>query len=299
MSHVSYECIPQYWYCSWRSRTWKPVVIRMSHVTYKWVMVCMRTAVLTMFVMQSGWRPFVIRMSHDTNKWVMVCMRTAVLTLFVMRSGMVVSRYTDASCFIRMRHVSYEWVMSHMNESCLIWMSHVSYSWVMSHTDALCLICEHTAVLMVFVTRSGMEASRFLPRALSLMNPLCTPVHVCVGVKQKTKNTKKEGGKRWWKPVAFCQVPCPLRNRCFRKNSSFCVRKGMFWCRMVSDRDHSLLSNGDNSLMTPQRPFAFFLWQRPFAFCQMPYLLWFCCAQHFVGGCLPKKKRRMNSDWNQ
>jgi len=25
------------------------------------------------------------------------------------------------------QHVSYEWVMSHMNESCLIWMSHVSY----------------------------------------------------------------------------------------------------------------------------------------------------------------------------
>jgi len=24
-------------------------------------------------------------------------------------------------------HVSYEWVMSHMNESCLIWMGHVSY----------------------------------------------------------------------------------------------------------------------------------------------------------------------------
>jgi len=53
---------------------------------------------------------------------------------------------------------------------------------------------------MVLVTRSGMEASRFLPRALSLMNPLCPPpVHVCVGVKPKTKNQKhKKGG---WKTV--------------------------------------------------------------------------------------------------
>jgi len=34
-----------------------------------------------------------------------------------------------------MSHVSYEWVMSHMNESCLIWMSHVSYEWVMSHMN--------------------------------------------------------------------------------------------------------------------------------------------------------------------
>jgi len=72
----------------------------------------------------------------------------------------------NESCLIRMSHVSYEWVMSHMNESCLIWMSHVSYQsvmspprqiekggsakilhilvctyeWVMSHTNESCLI---------------------------------------------------------------------------------------------------------------------------------------------------------------
>ena len=37
-------------------------------------------------------------------------------------------------------HVSYEWVMSHMNESCLIWMCHVSYEWVISHLNGSCLI---------------------------------------------------------------------------------------------------------------------------------------------------------------
>jgi len=31
--------------------------------------------------------------------------------------------------------VTYEWVMSHMNESCHIWMSHVTYKWVISHTN--------------------------------------------------------------------------------------------------------------------------------------------------------------------
>jgi len=33
---------------------------------------------------------------------------------------------------MRMSHVTYEWVMLHMNESCHIWMSHVTYEWVMS-----------------------------------------------------------------------------------------------------------------------------------------------------------------------
>ena len=32
-----------------------------------------------------------------------------------------------------MSHVTYEWVISYMNESCYVWMSHVSYGWVMSH----------------------------------------------------------------------------------------------------------------------------------------------------------------------
>ena len=38
------------------------------------------------------------------------------------------------------RCVTYEWVMSHMNESCLTWMSHVSYEWVTSYMNESCLI---------------------------------------------------------------------------------------------------------------------------------------------------------------
>ena len=69
----------------------------------------------------------------------------------------------DESCPIWMRHVAYEWVMSHMNascqchtlqdarwllldgwpcmdESCHICMSHVTHSWVISHMNASCHI---------------------------------------------------------------------------------------------------------------------------------------------------------------
>jgi len=36
---------------------------------------------------------------------------------------------SPAECHTWMSHVTYEWVMSHMNESCHIWMSHVTYEW--------------------------------------------------------------------------------------------------------------------------------------------------------------------------
>jgi len=38
--------------------------------------------------------------------------------------------------------VTYEWVVSHMNESCHIWMSRVTYEWVMSHMNASWYIYE-------------------------------------------------------------------------------------------------------------------------------------------------------------
>ena len=43
--------------------------------------------------------------------------------------------HMNKSCHIRMSHVTYEWVMSHTNESCHIWMSHVTYERVMSHMN--------------------------------------------------------------------------------------------------------------------------------------------------------------------
>jgi len=51
-------------------------------------------------------------------------------------SDMTISLAT--SCHIWMSHVTYGWVMSHMNESCHVWMSHVKYGWVMSRMNESC-----------------------------------------------------------------------------------------------------------------------------------------------------------------
>jgi len=53
------------------------------------------------------------------------------------RNGVV--SYMNESC-LWMSHVTYEWVMSHLNESCHIWMTHVTYEWVMSHMNESCHI---------------------------------------------------------------------------------------------------------------------------------------------------------------
>jgi len=69
-------------------------------------------------------------MRHVTYEWVMLHM--------------------NESRHIWMSHVTYEWVMSHMNESWHIWMSRVTYEWVMSHMNESCPIwindvtCEKT-----------------------------------------------------------------------------------------------------------------------------------------------------------
>ena len=39
-----------------------------------------------------------------------------------------------------MGHVTYEWVMSHMNTSCHIWMCHVIHEWVISDMNVSCHI---------------------------------------------------------------------------------------------------------------------------------------------------------------
>jgi len=53
--------------------------------------------------------PCYLRMSHVTCEFVMPHTRTEYAAAW--------------------SHVTYEWVMSHMNESCHIWMSHVTYEW--------------------------------------------------------------------------------------------------------------------------------------------------------------------------
>jgi len=51
-----------------------------------------------------------------------------------------VMSHVNESCHMWMSHVTYEWVMPHTNESCHIGMSHVTYEWIMSHVNELCHI---------------------------------------------------------------------------------------------------------------------------------------------------------------
>jgi len=51
-----------------------------------------------------------------------------------------VMSHMNESCHIWTSHVTYERVMSHMNESCHMWMSHVTYERVMSHMNESCHI---------------------------------------------------------------------------------------------------------------------------------------------------------------
>jgi len=44
------------------------------------------------------------------------------------------------SSYVWMSHITYEWVMSHMDESCHIWTIHITYERVMSHTNESCHI---------------------------------------------------------------------------------------------------------------------------------------------------------------
>jgi len=68
-------------------------------------------------------------------------MQRILSSLFSSVSHMWRSRFMNESCHIWMSHVTYEWVMSHMdewvmshmNESCLIRISYVTYEWVMSY----------------------------------------------------------------------------------------------------------------------------------------------------------------------
>jgi len=87
-----------------------------------------------------------------SRKWVMSHMNGHVTYEFVMSHMnalclMWMSRviyefimsHIIASCLIWMSRVTYEFVISHMNVSCHIWMSHATYEWVMSHMNASCL----------------------------------------------------------------------------------------------------------------------------------------------------------------
>jgi len=79
-----------------------------------------------------------IRMRRVTYEWVMSHTNES---WHIWISHLTSDRvHVNESCHIWMRRVTYEWVMSHMHESCHVWMSHVSYEWVMSHMNESCLI---------------------------------------------------------------------------------------------------------------------------------------------------------------
>jgi len=56
---------------------------------------------------------------------------------FIQTNVSLLQNFYDQSSkrHIWISHVTYEWVLSHMNESCHIWMNHVQYEWVMSHMN--------------------------------------------------------------------------------------------------------------------------------------------------------------------
>ena len=76
--------------------------------------------------------------SHVTYGWVMAHMDES---WHVWMSHVIyewVMSYMNESWHIWMSHVTYGWVMSYMDESCHTWMSHVTYGWVMSYIDESC-----------------------------------------------------------------------------------------------------------------------------------------------------------------
>ena len=72
-------------------------------------------------------------MSHVTYEWVMSHMNESCLIWMDHVTYEWVMSHMNESRHIWMSHVTYEWIMSHMKDSCHIWMSHVSYEWVISH----------------------------------------------------------------------------------------------------------------------------------------------------------------------
>jgi len=62
----------------------------------------------------------------------------SVISCILTHPTSIVYIWQAKSCRIWMCHVTYKWVMSHMNESRHIWMSHVTNEWVMSHMNVSC-----------------------------------------------------------------------------------------------------------------------------------------------------------------
>jgi len=114
----------------------------MSHVTYEWVMECVRRAschTRSSSVFHSPtWLSTMICVYMCAYNWVVSRMyESCHVWMSPVAYEWVLSRMNE-SCHVWMSHVTYEWVMSRMNESCHVWMSHVTYDWVMSRMNESC-----------------------------------------------------------------------------------------------------------------------------------------------------------------
>jgi len=169
MSHVTYEWV--------MSRMNESCHVWMSHVTYEWVMSRMNESchilishVPYAWVVQKAKASWLCSMGHVkyasnyvTYESVMSCMNESCslwmshFTLAWFMSHRFFLQEAKASLLAAMiyvtyasSHVTYEWVMSHMNESCHvrgishIWMSDITYGCVVSRTNDLCHICIKT-----------------------------------------------------------------------------------------------------------------------------------------------------------
>jgi len=75
----------------------------------------------------------VINHSHVTYERIMSHMNESCHIQMCRGMHERVMSHMNHSCQTWMSHLTYEWVMSHMNESCHIWMSHVTYETMTCH----------------------------------------------------------------------------------------------------------------------------------------------------------------------
>jgi len=106
-------------------------------------------------------------MSHVTYEWIM--------------------SHMNESCHAWMSHATYQWVMIQISESCNIWMSHATYEWVEAHkcSPSFCVMCiafVQCLFLLSYLTLKE-EAGRAL---MSTSNQSSTPV--------KWHSTHNKGG---------------------------------------------------------------------------------------------------------
>jgi len=115
--------------------------IWMSHVTYEWVMSHINESchvTYEWFNSQVMYERVMSHLKQSCHTWALVQPKSFIESCHIWMSRVTyewVMSHINESCHMWMSHFTYEWVMSHMNESCHIWMSHVTYEWVMSHMN--------------------------------------------------------------------------------------------------------------------------------------------------------------------